>query len=93
MQETPMGLTGMVFSIIAITAGAIMYWAVTSHAHEFRLSTVGVILMVVGAVSLVGSTIIFVTSRRLAGSRGHRIYHRESTDLEGRTAAVHEEVR
>ncbi|MGD0379558.1 MAG: hypothetical protein ABSC30_06190 [Acidimicrobiales bacterium] len=88
-----MGLTGMVFSIIAVTTGAIMYWAVTSHAHEFRLSTIGVILMVVGTVSLVGSTIIFVTSRRMVGIRAPRIYHRGSSDLEGRTAAVHEDLR
>jgi len=38
-----MGLTGMVFSTIAIAAGAVMYWAVTSQGHGFRLSTVGVI--------------------------------------------------
>jgi hypothetical protein len=93
MRETPLGLTGMVFSVLAITAGAIMTWAVTGQGHGFRLSTVGVILMVVGAVSLVGSTAIFTSSRRLASSREHRTYHRESTDAAGRTAAVHEEVR
>ena len=33
-----MGLTGMVFSTIAIVAGAIMYWAVTStQGHGFRV--------------------------------------------------------
>jgi len=87
-----MGRTGMVFSTVAIAAGAVMYWAVTSSGHGFRLSTVGVILMVVGAVGLVGSTVIFVTSRRPAGS-GHRTFDRQVTDPEGRTAAVHEEVR
>ena len=51
MEVTRMGLTGMVFSLISITAGAVMYWAVTSSGHGFRLSTVGVILMVVGAVA------------------------------------------
>jgi hypothetical protein len=44
-----MGLTGMVFSIFAMAAGAIMYWAVTAQGHGFRFSTVGVILMIVGA--------------------------------------------
>jgi hypothetical protein len=39
-----MGLAGMVFSIIAIGAGAVMYWAVTAQGHGFRFSTVGVIL-------------------------------------------------
>ena len=86
-----MGLTGMVFSMIAIAAGAIMAWAVTSQSHGFRLSTVGVILIVVGAVGLVISSVIFATSRRPTGSRD-RTYDRQVTDTQGRTAAVHEEV-
>jgi hypothetical protein len=59
-----MGLTGMVFSIFAMAAGAAMYWAVTAQGHGFRFSTVGVILMIVGAVGLVTSTIVFAISRR-----------------------------
>jgi hypothetical protein len=86
-----MGLTGMVFSIVAIAAGAVMYWAVTAQGHGFRLSTVGIILMIVGAVGLVTSTIVFGTSRRPTGSR-HHTYDREVTDAQGRSAAVHEEV-
>jgi hypothetical protein len=86
-----MGLTGMVFSMISIAAGAVMYWAVTTQGHGFRLSTVGVILMVVGGVGLVASTIVFAMSRRPTGSR-HRTYDREATDAQGRSAAVHEEV-
>ncbi|MHB8328882.1 MAG: DUF6458 family protein [Acidimicrobiales bacterium] len=86
-----MGLTGMAFSTIAIAAGAIMYWAVTYQGHGFRLSTVGVILMVVGVVGLIASTIVYGTSRRPIGGRG-RTYDREVVDAQGRTAAVHEEV-
>ena len=86
-----MGLTGMAFSTIAIAAGAIMYWAVTSQGHGFRVSTAGVILMVVGAVGLVISTVIFATSRRPGGSR-NRTFDRQVTDTAGRTAEVHEEV-
>src|ERR1700722_10297578 len=37
--------TAMVFSILAIAAGAVMYWAITAPAHGFRVSTVGVVLM------------------------------------------------
>ena len=44
-----MGLPGMVLSAIAAAAGAIMYWAVTYQSTGFRLSTVGVILMIAGA--------------------------------------------
>ncbi len=86
-----MGLTGLVFSTIAIAAGAIMYWAVTYQGHGFRLSTVGVILMIVGAIGFVASSIIFGMSRRPAGSVD-RTYDRQVTDPQGRTAAVHEEV-
>ncbi len=87
-----MGLTGMVFSTIAIAAGAIMYWAVTTtQSHGFRLSTVGVILMIVGAVGLAISAAVFGTSRRSTGRRS-RTYDREVIDAQGRKAAVHEEV-
>ena len=87
-----MGLSGMAFSTIAFAVGAVMYWAVTAQGHGFRYSTVGVILMVVGAVGLVVSSIVFGVSRRSAGGR-HHTYDREVTDPQGRTAAVHEEVR
>jgi len=87
-----MGLTGMVFSTIAIAVGAVMYWAVTTtQTHGFRLSTVGVILMIVGAIGLAVSATIFGTSRRTTGGRGHT-YDREVTDSQGGVAAVHEEV-
>ena len=86
-----MGLTGMAFSTIAIAVGAVMYWAVTSQGHGFRISTVGVILMVVGAIGFVASSVIFAVSRRPAGSR-HRTYDREATNARGQTVAVHEEV-
>jgi hypothetical protein len=81
----------MVFSIIAIAAGAVLYWAVTTHGTGFRLSTVGVILMVVGGVGLVASSIIFGVSRHPIGGHGH-IYDREATDAQGRSTSVHEEV-
>ncbi len=87
-----MGLTGMVFSTIAIAVGAVMYWAVTStQGHGFRISTVGVILMIVGALGLAVSATIFGSARRGRGGRS-RTYDREVTDAQGRTAAIHEEV-
>jgi hypothetical protein len=81
----------MVFSTIAIAVGAVMYWAVTSQGHGFRISTVGVILMVVGAIGLAISATIYGTSRRPTGRRGHT-YDREVTDSAGGFATVHEEV-
>jgi hypothetical protein len=89
-----MGLTGMAFSTIAMAVGAVLYWAVTTtQSHGFRLSTVGVILMIVGAVGLIVSASIFGASRRSAGGGRHQSYDREVIDTQGRTASVHEEVR
>jgi hypothetical protein len=87
-----MGLTGMGFSVVAIAAGAVMYWAVSAQGHGFRLSTIGVILMVVGALGFVASAIVFGTSRGSVGSR-RRTYDREATDAQGASTTVHEEVR
>ena len=87
-----MGRTGMFFSAVAIAAGAIMHWAVTTTGHGFNVSTVGIILMVVGAVGLVASIIVFGMSQRPAGT-GPRTFDRQVTDSEGRSTAVHEEVR
>ena len=86
------GLTGMGFSAVAIIAGAIMYFAVTTHANGFSVSKVGEILMIAGAIGVVISAIIFASTRRPAGS-GHQSYDREATDAEGRSTAVHEEIR
>ena len=58
-----MGLPGMVLSAIAATAGAIMYWAVTYQGTGFRLSTVGLIPIILGAIGFVVSAIIFTVSR------------------------------
>jgi hypothetical protein len=86
-----MGLTGMAFSLIAIAAGAVMYWGVTaSQSHGFRLSTVGVILMVVGAIGLVVSAIVFGVSRQGRGTR-RRTYDRQVIDSQGRSTEVHEQ--
>jgi len=42
-----MGRAGIFFSVVAIAAGAVMHWAVTTTGHGFNVSTVGIILMVV----------------------------------------------
>jgi hypothetical protein len=86
------GLTGMGFSAVALVAGAIMYFAVTTHGNGFSVSRVGEILMIAGAIGVVISGIIFASTRRPVGSR-HQTYDREAIDTEGRSTAVHEEVR
>ncbi len=85
-----MGLTGMVFSIIAAAVGAIMYFAITTQGSGFRLSTIGVILMIVGAIGFVVSSVVFASSRK---TTSHHTFDRETTDAQGKSSAVHEETR
>jgi hypothetical protein len=51
-----MGISG---SLVLIAAGAILKWAVTATVSGVNLHTIGVILMVVGAVGLVLSVIFW----------------------------------
>jgi hypothetical protein len=85
------GLPGMVLSAIAAVAGAIMYWAITYQGTGFRLSTVGVILMIAGAVGFIASAIVFATSRRSVGSGRHTM-DRQVVDPQGHASSVHEET-
>ncbi|MHB8826320.1 MAG: hypothetical protein ACYC5Z_01445 [Acidimicrobiales bacterium] len=93
-----MGLKGMVISGISMVIGAIMYWAVTAQStyaaqsHGFRLSTVGVILLIAGAVGFIVSTIVYATSRR-APAAPPRQLDREVIDEDGRRSILHEEQR
>jgi hypothetical protein len=40
------------WSLFFIALGAVLKWAITAHVHGINLHTMGVILMVVGAVGL-----------------------------------------
>jgi hypothetical protein len=86
-----MGRAGMFFSILVFAVGAVMHWAVTTSGHGFNVSTVGIILMVVGAVGLVASGIVFAMSRQPVGS-GKRTYDSQATDAQGQSTTVHEEA-
>lgn len=86
-----MGLPGMVLSAIAAAVGAIMYWAITYQGHGFRLSTIGIILMVVGAFGFVASAIVFAVSRGSVGSSRHSL-DRQVVDAQGNTTTVHEQT-
>ncbi|MHB1210367.1 MAG: hypothetical protein ACYC1I_11785 [Acidimicrobiales bacterium] len=87
-----MGLAGMVLSAISVAAGAIMYWAITYQGHGFRVSTIGVILMVVGAAGFVVSAIVFGVSRGSVGSSRHSL-DRQVVDPQGRTSSIHEQSK
>ena len=50
----PLGL-----SLLLIAAGAIMKWAISVNGDGFDINTIGVILMIVGAVGLLISLFLF----------------------------------
>jgi hypothetical protein len=81
----------MAFSVIAIAIGAVLYWAVTSQGNGFRVTTIGVILMIVGAIGFVASATIFATSNRTTRNRDHT-FDRSVTDTTGGTTSEHREV-
>ena len=87
-----MGLPGMVLSAIAAAAGAIMYWAITYQGTGFRLSTVGVILMIAGTFGFVVSAIIFAVSRSPERSTKHTL-DRQVVDSSGNSSSVHEDSK
>jgi len=87
-----MGLPGMVLSAIAAAAGAIMYWAVTYQGTGFRLSTIGLILMIAGAAGFVVSSIIFAVSRGPGRTQSHSM-NRQVVDSAGNSSSVHEDSK
>jgi hypothetical protein len=82
----------MVLSAIVAAAGAIMYWAVTYQGTGFRLSTVGLILMIAGAFGFVVSAIIFAVSRGPERSPRHSL-DRQVVDSAGNSSSVHEDSK
>ena len=91
-----MGLAGMVVSAVSAVVGAILYWATTAQSsavaqnHGFRLSTVGVILIIAGVVGFITSAIVFASSRR-APAGPTRTLERETVDESGNRTLLHEE--
>jgi hypothetical protein len=48
---------GIVGSVVLAALGAILYWGVSVEGEGFNLNTIGLILMVAGAIGLVLSLI------------------------------------
>ena len=65
-------------SILLIAAGAILTWAVQDNSTGFDLHTIGIILMIVGAVGVLLS-LMFWSS--WGGFGGGRSYHRQRTSM------------
>ena len=82
--------TGLVASIIAFAVGAILDFALTTNSdqHGFDLQTIGVILMIVGAVGAALSIIAFVAGggmfrrhRTIVDDGSGNVVRREDTYL------------
>jgi hypothetical protein len=65
---------GIGVSLILIAAGAILTWAVNVSSSGFNINTIGVILMVVGAVGLVLSLMFWSTWGGFGGPARRRTY-------------------
>lgn len=51
-------------SLFLVALGAILYWAVSVEAEGFNLNTIGLILMIVGAVGLVLTLMMTASAER-----------------------------
>jgi hypothetical protein len=65
---------GLGVSIFLIAVGAILTWAVNASVSGLELNTIGVILMVVGALGLVLSMIFWSSWGGFSGERRRTTY-------------------
>jgi DMSO/TMAO reductase YedYZ heme-binding membrane subunit len=66
---------GIGVSVFLLAAGAILTYAVEAQTEGINLDTVGVILMIVGAIGLLMSLLFW--SSWASGRRGDRVVERE----------------
>ncbi len=65
---------GIGVSLILIAAGAILTWAVNATVSGLDINTIGVILMVVGAIGLVLSLMFWSSWGGVVGTRRRTTY-------------------
>jgi hypothetical protein len=80
---------GIAASTILIAIGAILAWGVDAAVPHADLRTIGVILMIVGAVGFIASLAIEVPRRRVRQSR----YYRDGSAAPGGMAGTAREER
>lgn len=69
---------GIGASILIIAAGAIMTFAVEAESAEgFNINTAGVILMIVGAIGLLVTLVMFGSNERTARTERRTVYRDE----------------
>ena len=85
---------GIGISIFLIAVGAILYFAVTATAAGVSVSTVGVILMLIGGLGLVVSFVMLAMARgELNGDHHTTIVRDQVRPVTSDTTVVREEVR
>jgi hypothetical protein len=82
---------GVATSIVIFAIGAILRFATTVHTTNFNVHTIGVILMVVGAVGFVVSLIFWASWGGFGGwHRNRSVYHRgDGTVVEERRDSMY----
>jgi hypothetical protein len=68
---------GVATSIVVFAIGAILKFATTVHSTNFNIQTIGVILMIVGAVGFVVSLIFWSSWGGLGGWHRSRSVYRQ----------------
>lgn len=74
---------GLGTSIVLLAVGAILRFAVTVTTSGFNIHTIGVILMIAGAVGLVLSMIFWSSWGGFGGGRGYRRQRTVTRDSAG----------
>lgn len=60
-------------SLFLVALGAILYWAVTVEGEGFNISTIGLILMIVGAVGLILTLLMTASAERTERESGSNV--------------------
>ena len=68
---------GIGTSLFLIAVGAILYFAVNAQIEGLEISTIGLILMVIGLLGLLISLFLLTSSRRRPGAPAERTVVRE----------------
>jgi hypothetical protein len=84
---------GIVSSLVIFAAGAIMRFAVSVSSTHFNVQTIGVILMIVGAVGFVLSLIFWASWGGFGGYRSERTVIERDPVHGDRTVYQDQEVR
>jgi len=60
-------------SLFLVALGAILYWAVTVEGEGFDISTIGLILMIVGVVGLILTLLMTASAERTERESGSNV--------------------